>query len=95
MKKRKHKTLRFKKEPETFGVIMDFPGGPEIFHSEAPTLQPVTATEELMRQLYANHPEILKRLEDYELIDVMVSFPRENKFLLYLKKNLPLLFKSK
>jgi hypothetical protein len=64
------KALR-KKETKEFVEIREFNGMNVAFISELPNPQPITATVEMMKQVYENHSNLKYdfNFDDYELVE--------------------------
>jgi hypothetical protein len=70
----KHKTLQ-----DTYGHFMrnytnDEPeyGQYEIAHGMIPELRPIECTMEGLKHYWRNHPNVIKQLDDYEIVVVNV-----------------------
>lgn len=68
----KYKTLRHKILIHTFAHFMrDFKD--EIFYSKIPTLLSPNTTMEKFRRNLQRYPNALKKLDEYELVDVNIK----------------------
>jgi len=65
----KFKALRKKEEPKEFVEIQDFGGMNVVFTSELPNPQPMTATMDLMKQVYEGKFPPDFNFDDYELVE--------------------------
>jgi hypothetical protein len=65
----KFKALRKKEEPKEFVEIQDFGGMNVVFTSELPNPQPMTATIDLMKQVYEGKFPADFNFDDYELAE--------------------------